>query len=331
MRAFVTGGTGFIGGHPVRRLRRDGHEVRCLVRSPERGEPLRDLGVVLVVGDVTDRRSVEEGIRGCAWVFHLASINTHWEPEQSVYRAVHLEGTRNVIERALDADVAKVIHVSTALVWGRPEEQPFTEESALGPVRFTEYARSKHAADRLAWHLFETRGLPLVIVYPGSVIGPGDIKQTGQHIAQIVAGKMPFSIFADTTITLVHVDDVVEIMVRAAERPGYVGKRLLAGAQRLTVGEMMEMIATAAGTKAPRLRAPEAVVLADSGLVTLVAGLRKKLPFEGISYPSVLTMRAGLSFDGSKAARELGITYTPVRAGIEQEVIEQRAALDARR
>lgn len=145
MRVFVTGGTGFVGKPTVRGLVEGGHEVRCLVRRSSSTGELEELGCELAHGDVTDRASVLEGMQGCEWAVNLANVYSFWEPDKSVYRRVNVEGTRNVMEAALEAAVSKVAHVSTFVVWGRSSAQgPFDEETPMESARFTEYAQSKY-------------------------------------------------------------------------------------------------------------------------------------------------------------------------------------------
>jgi len=143
MRVFLTGGTGFVGNHTLRRLFEGGHNVRCLVRRTSHMSELERLGCEFSLGDVTDKDSVLEGMRGCEWVVHLASVYSYWEPDQGLYRSVNVEGTRNVMEAALEARVQKIVHVSTLVVWGKSEEMPYNEKTPVGPKRFSEYAESK--------------------------------------------------------------------------------------------------------------------------------------------------------------------------------------------
>lgn len=117
---------------------------------------LEELGCELAYGDVTDRASVLNGVRGCGWVVNLANVYSYWEPDKSVYRTVNVEGTRNVME----GGVSKVVHVSTMLVWGKPAQQPFSEETPVGLKRFTDYAQSKYEGDLVVWELYRERGCP---------------------------------------------------------------------------------------------------------------------------------------------------------------------------
>ena len=162
MRTFVTGGTGFIGTHLVGRLVQRGYEPHCLVRTTSDTAELERMGATLVTGDVTDKASVLEGMGGCAWVVNLANIYSWWEPDKRVYRTVNVEGTRNVMECALETDMSKVVHVSTAYVYGKPATSPFTEETPVGLVRRSAYTRSKYAGDLIAWQLHEEKGFPVI-------------------------------------------------------------------------------------------------------------------------------------------------------------------------
>ena len=201
MRAFVTGATGFIGGHLVPSLLRDGHELRRLVRNPEAGRRLEAHGATAVAGDVTDPESVRRGMAGSDRVLHLANVYSFWEPDPAVFTRVNVEGTRNVMECARAGGIAKVVYVSSAVIYGRPAEVPFTEESPIGPEHFSEHARTKYAGDRIAWDLHEKAGLPLVTILPGSVLGPGDTKTTGQYIRSLVSRRMPARVMEETVLT----------------------------------------------------------------------------------------------------------------------------------
>ena len=146
--------------------------MRCLVRRTSHTSELETLGCEFALGDVTDKESVLEGMRGCEWVVHLASVYSYWEPDKDIYRSVNVEGTRNVMEAALERRVQKVVHVSTLVVWGKPEERPYNEETPVGPKRFSEYAESKYEGDQVVWELRRERSLPVVVVlYPAAILG----------------------------------------------------------------------------------------------------------------------------------------------------------------
>jgi dihydroflavonol-4-reductase len=328
MKVFLTGATGFIGGHVVPRLQRDGHELRCLVRRP--APRLEALGVATVTGDVTDRASVERALAGCDGVVHLANVYTFWERDRRVYERVNVEGTRHVMECALAARVPRVVHVSSCVVFGRPKDVPFTEASEPGPERFSEYARTKHAGDRVAWDLHEHRGLPLVTIMPGAVLGPGDTRATGEYVRSLLARRMPARVMEDSLLTFVHVRDVAEAIARAVLRDDLSGTRYLVGAERLTFGEVNRLVREIAGVPLPALRMPDALAATGAAMLTALARLTGRPPAWGMSVDQIRTMKQGFAFDGGRAARELGFTYTPVRTAIEEMIAEVRAAAGGR-
>jgi dihydroflavonol-4-reductase len=320
MRVFVTGATGFIGGRAAERLTAAGHELSCLVRKTSDTGRLSKLGATLTPGDITDKASVLEGMNGCDWVINIAAAYTFWLPRKQVYTAINVGGTRNVIEAAVEKGVSKVVHVSTVAVYGKPAESPFKEDVAPGPVRFSEYARTKYEGDLAAWEISKSRNLPLVMVYPGGVLGPNDPKATGEYIQNLIGGRMPATVFDDARFPWVHVRDVAEIIVRAAEKEGNAGEKYLAVAETLTFGQINQMISEISGVTLPRLKMPDWLAMANAVLLTAVADITKKPPLLGMAIDQMRTMKVGAEVDGSKAQRELGITYTPIRVALEEAI-----------
>lgn len=324
MKVFITGATGFIGTHLVERLAQTEHELYCLVRKTSHMSRLEELGVTLITGDVTDKASLLEGMRGCDWVINLANIYSFWEPNKQIYTDVNVEGTRNVMEAAWETGVSKVVHVSTSVVYGKPADDPFTEESAIGPVRFSEYARTKYAGTLTAWELYEKNGLPLVMIYPGAVVGPGDPKPSGQYIMDLIHRRLPTTVFHDSILTFVHVRDVAEAIVRALEKEDNIGEKYLVGKHQLSFREVNEMISEISGVPLPKIRLPDSLVMINAALLTWLADLTRKPPMWAMSTDQMSTMKEGLRFDGSKAERELGITYTPIRVALEEAIASYR-------
>jgi dihydroflavonol-4-reductase len=228
------------------------------------------------------------------------------------------------MECALEAGVSKVVHVSTVAIYGKPSERPFNETSVAGPVRFSEYAQTKYEGDLIAWSLHEDKGLPLVMVYPGGVLGPGDPKATGQYIQNLIDRRMPATVFDDVPFPWVHVRDVAEVIAGAAEKAGNTGEKYLAVGDNLTFGQVNKMIGEISGVALPRLRMPDSIAVANAGLLTLLADITKKPPLWGMAIDQIRTMKWGATVDGSKAERELGITYTPIRVALEAAIASYR-------
>lgn len=322
MKVFVTGGTGFIGRYLVERLVRGGHQVHCLVRTASRAAALEEMGAQLFKGDVTDKASLLEGMRGCDWVANLANVYSFWEPDRRVYHAVNVDGTRNVMLAALDIGIPKVVHVSTAYVYGRPATIPFTEETPVGPKRASEYTRTKYAGDLVAWRLHEEKGLPLVVIYPAAVLGSGDPKVSGRYIRDRLAQRVPGIPFPDSVLTYVYVRDVAEAIALALQKEGNIGEKYLVGKHQMSNRAYSNLIAEVAGLPSP---APlsDWLTLAIGTVDTWLADLTKRPP-RIAAIDNLRTLQEGGQFDGSKAERELGLRYTPLRQAVEEEVAAAR-------
>ena len=320
MKIFITGATGFIGLQLVELLTQTSHELHCLVRKTSRTSRLKELGVPLIIGDVIDKASLLAGMKGCDWVINLANVYTFWEPDKQIYADVNIKGTQNVMEAALETEVSKVVHVSSVVAFGKPEDFPFTEDSALGPVQFSEYARTKYEGTQIAWELYEKKGLPLVVIYPGAVVGSGDPKSTGQYIMDLINRRLPVTVFNDSTLTFVSVQDVAQAIIRAVEKEDNLGEKYLVGQHKLSFKEINEMIHEISGVPLPKIQLPTSLVMVNAAILTWLANLIKKPPLWGMSIDQMRTMKEGFGFDGSKVERELGITYTPIRVTLEEAI-----------
>ena len=320
MKIFITGSTGFIGTHLVKRLTQTEHDLYCLVRNTSNIQNLSELGVNIITGDVTDKDSLLKGIKGCDWIVNLANIYTFWVPNRQIFTDINIEGTRNILMCALETGVSKVVHVSTAAIYGKPIERPFNEESSIGPVHFSEYARTKYEGDKIALALYQNKGLPLVLIFPGAVLGSGDLKPSGQYIQNLIHRRMPGTVFNDTILTWVHVSDVAEAIVRALEKNNNIGEKYLVGKYQMSFQEFSEMISKVSGVRLPKLRLPDFLVKLNATILTGLANVIKKPPMLGMSVDQIRSMKEGFSFDGSKAEKELGITYTPIQSAIEEVI-----------
>jgi dihydroflavonol-4-reductase len=320
MRILVTGGTGFIGTHLVQRLLQTDHHVTCLVRKTSNTSILQRLGVGFVFGDVTEPDSVNEAVNGQDCVMNLANVYSFWEADPDIYRRVNIDGTRNVMEAALIAGVSKVVHVSTCGIYGKPAESPFTEDSKPGPERFSEYFRTKYIADEMVWEMHCNQNLPLVMVYPVGVMGPGDPKATGQYILRLIRRRMPARVLENAMFTFVHVRDVAEIIYRAALKEDNLGEKYIAGKFQHTFGEINRMVSEISGVKLPLLSLPDFTILPTARLVTAIANMIKRPPIWGMAIDQMRTMKEGVRADGSKAERELGISYTLIRQAVEDAI-----------
>ena len=323
MKIFVTGATGFIGTHLVDRLSETDHKLYCLARKTSQLQHLQATEATIIMGDITDKESLVKGMQGCDWLVHLASSFEFWVPDQRIYHVTNVDGVRNVMESALEIGIQKVIHVSTAAVYGNAS-WPITEESPFGSYRPSRYAQTKFEGDMIAWNMYEKKGLPLVMIYPGAVIGANDPKAAGRYLKNFALEHMPAQVLVNTVFPWVHVKDVCEAILRALEKEDNIGEKYLVSAQNLTFGEINQLICKSAGSKIPFLRLPDAMTMAGAYLLTAISDLIKRPPLLDLSVDQIRLMKQGYQLDGSKAEKELGLTYTPIQEAVAESVASLR-------
>jgi dihydroflavonol-4-reductase len=324
MKTFITGATGFIGTHLLKRLSQTGHQLYCLARKSSNTQHIKEAGATIVPGDVTNKNSVLEGMKGCDSVINLANIYTFWEPNNRIYTEVNVEGTRNVMESALEDHISKVVHVSTSLVYGKPKESPFNEETPVGPVRYSEYARTKYQGDLIAWKLFKEKSLPLVVIYPCMVIGPGNPKFGGQLVRDLVERRVKARATDNHINSVVHVRDVAEVIVKALEKEGNIGQKYLVG-QQIYEREYFQMVSQISGVPLPRIYLPDSLALVGAFFLTMLANFTKKAPMWSLSIDSLRTATHDIMVDATKVEQELGIKYSPIKLALEEEIASYRA------
>jgi dihydroflavonol-4-reductase len=314
MKVFVTGGTGFIGGHVVRHLRDRGDEVVALVRSPDKGDPLREIGCDLEGGDLSDQGAVREGMRGCDAVIHGAAVYEVGIPKgerEAMYEA-NVLGTERVLRTALDERVPKVVYVSTAAAFGNTRGRVVDETYRHPGADFTSYyEETKVKAHQIARRLIDDEGLPCVIVQPGGVYGPGDHSAVGTQMNQFLAGRMPLIAFPDLGMNMVHVDDVAAGVLLALDR-GIVGEQYVLGGQITTMRELIETLARVSGKKAPTRAVPTTLLKAMTPIGPVVGKVMGQPP----NLSELISSADGVTFwaKHDKAIAELG--YSP--RGLEQ-------------
>jgi dihydroflavonol-4-reductase len=315
-RTLVTGGTGFIGANVVRALVSRGEDVRALVRPGSSLGNLEGLRIETVPGDLRDRESVRRAVAGCARVFHVAADYRLWARDPGELYRTNVEGTVHVMEACLAESVERVVYTSTVGTIGLSGlPAPCDEVTPLAPGQVTShYKRSKLAAERAVLALVD-RGLPVVVVNPTAPVGPWDVKPTptGRILVDFVQGRLPA--FVDTGLNVVHVRDVAEGHLLAAER-GRVGERYILGNRNMTLAEILASLAHLTGRPRPRLRLPYAVAWAAGAVSTKVADWITHRP-PAIALDAVRMARRRMFFDSGKAVRELGLPQTPVGEAFE--------------
>jgi nucleoside-diphosphate-sugar epimerase len=308
MKYFITGATGFLGNALTKQLRAAGHEVNASVRSPQKAGELQSLGVKLFPGDVTDKESMREAIKGVDGVFHVAGWYKIGTRDKSGGESVNIQGTRNVLELMQELKIAKGVYTSTCAVNSDTKGKVVDESYHFTGRHISEYDRTKAVAHDIAGE-FIGKGLPLIIVMPGLIYGPGDTSSLRTSITDFLQGRLPM-LPSQTTLCWAHVDDIAKGHILAMEK-GKIGESYIIAGEPCKLVDAFKLASEITGKRAPAT-VPYQMMKVMS---VLVRPLDNHLPE---SYTSEgLRVVAGVTYlgDNSKAKRELGYQPRPLREG----------------
>ncbi|MEE9294102.1 MAG: SDR family oxidoreductase [Phycisphaerae bacterium] len=315
MPVFVTGGTGFVGINLIRSLVSDGHQVRALVRPTSRRVGLDPEKVEFVHGDVTDADSIRRGMEGCDQVYHLAGWVqfTPWGAETA--RRVNVGGTENVCRAAMESGVRRLVHTSSIAAVGRgPTDAPATEDTPwnLGGLR-APYYRTKHEAEQVVQR-YAGRGLDAVVVNPGYIVGPYDIKPTGGRLLiRIVTRRVP-GYPARGGVGFVDVREVVEGMRLAMER-GVRGERYVLVGENMTYRAYVRLVARVGGVEPPKWAASYWMLYPLAVGATVLGGVRPRA-FADFNMTVLRTGFCEHYVSSAKARRSLGVKCWPIEKAV---------------
>ncbi len=307
----VTGVTGFTGGRLAETLLDRGVAVRGLVRGDKTVGALEKRGMETFRGDLRDPNAVARAVEGVDSIYHVAATFREGGIPEQHYFDINVGGTRNVLDAALRHSVRRFTHVSSVGVHGHIEKPPGTEHSPFSPG--DAYQESKLEGELLAQKYHAEQGLPVTVVRPGPIYGPGDLRFR-KLFRSIARGRFVMVGSGEPLYHLTYVDDLCEGMILAANSPTAIGRiYIIAGAKPVcTLNELVVRIADVIGVKPSRWRVPFWPVYAAS---VVCEALWKVLPGSPPIYPRrVGFFSKSRSFDDSRARTELG--YLP-RVGLE--------------
>lgn len=316
MRAFVTGGTGFVGANLVRLLLQQGYAVRALVRPSSRLDNLQNTDVEVVKGDLNDS-NLHLKMQGCQVLFHVAAHYSLWQAEQEILYQSNVLGTRNLLAAAREAGIERTVYTSSVAAIG-VNTGKLADETYQSPVEelVGHYKKSKYWAEQEA-HLAVRKGQDIVIVNPSTPIGPWDIKPTptGDIILRFLQRQMP--VYLNTGLNFIDVRDVTQGHLLALER-GKTGERYILGNQNLTLKELYEKLAEITGIPAPQKSIPSWIPLSiawiDEKILTRF-GKTPSVPIDGVRMA-----RQMMFYDASKAVRELDLPQTSIITALKDAV-----------
>jgi dihydroflavonol-4-reductase len=314
----VTGGSGFIGHHLVRLLLDRGHEVRVVDIAHS---PALDGRAELLQGSILDRGLLRRAFAGAEYVFHLAANPNLWAADKRTFHTTNVEGTRAVLEEAGRAQPRRIVHCSTeSILKGvrdrdrRPANEDIarTVEDMPGP-----YCRSKFLAEREALDAAR-RGMPVVVVNPTLPIGPGDHRVTPptRMLLDFLNGENPA--YLDFEMNMIDVRDAALGHLFAAER-GEIGRRYILGGENLRLSQVLAILTDLTGLRMPRVRIPYALALTTAAISECIADNLTHRPPKA-SLTGVRLAGTSMTFDSTRASRELGLQPRPAAAALAAAV-----------
>jgi nucleoside-diphosphate-sugar epimerase len=318
---FITGATGFVGGRLARILREGGHEVIALVRDPSRAGDLAALGIRLHTGDVTDKASMRGGMAGAAGVFHVAGWYKLGLRDKTPGVKVNIEGTRNVLELMRELSIPRGVYTSTLAINSDTRGQIVDETYHYDGPHLSEYDRTKAEAHKIA-RQFIADSLPLVIVMPGLIYGPGDTSDLHDTWGKYLAGMLP-ALPQGVAYSWGYIDDIARAHILAMEK-GRAGESYIIGGPAHTFIEAIQLAEKITGIPAPGLQMPRWAMRAFAGVMDVIDDV---LPVPYNYTGEWLRVTAGVTYlgDNSKARRELGYDPRPLEDGLRETLAWEMA------
>ena len=303
-RVLVTGATGFTGGHLCRRLVAEGYKVRALIRKGSDDQEFQKLGVELAWGDLRDPAALKSAVTGIETVYHIAALFRPENVTRQDFWQVNVEGTRHLLDAAIESGVKRFVHCSTVGVHGDVKQPPATETTPYAPG--DDYQDSKTEGEKLVRQYMESGKLPITIFRPEGIFGPGDLRFL--KLFKAIKQNQFFMLGSGEILyQLIYIDDLVEGIIRCATHDNAVGEIfILTGAKPITLNQFVAAIANVVEVPFPKLRLPVMPFYWAGYCCELICkplGINPPLYRRRVDF-----FRKTRSFDVSKAQEKLGFT-----------------------
>ncbi len=301
---FLTGASGFLGGHLLRELCAAGCTVKALSRRAESDAAIRSLGGLPVRAELTDRASLQNALVGCTAVFHAAADTSMWRRHAAAQTATNVAGTSNLLQASEAAHVQAFMHTSSVSAWSHQTHGLIDESTPqLGGNSWINYERSKFLGEQAVRHA----GLPWIVFNPTHILGPGDRRNWARLIMLIDRGKLPgippgIGVFAD-------VREIARAQVRAWQRQRF-GQAYLLGGEQASFVDFVHRVGAMLGQHTPRRATPAFALMTFARLANAWSRLTAREP--DITPETAALTSHELQVDSGKARRELDYVETPL-------------------
>jgi len=318
MLTFITGATGFIGSNLAMRLASRGDELKCLARETSDLNTLKKLNVSIVSGDMKDKDALHSAMDGVETVYHNAAVVGEWLSENEALE-VNVKGTQNLLEASLEAGVKKFVYVSSLAVLGMKHHQN-TPADAPHQKTGDIYSDSKIDSEKTVMDFYEKHGLPVVIVRPGFVFGPGDKRFIPNILRLLNEGRFMFLGGGNNVMNLVYIDNLIDVLVEAGRRKEAVGQVYnITNKDKTTMKDFIYTICDISGLKRPRKSLPFPVAKTLASILEAIGRMAKKKTPPLLTKARVKVSGLNLDFDISKAVKELGYdSKVSIKEGLER-------------
>jgi dihydroflavonol-4-reductase len=311
VRVFITGATGFVGGHVARRYAAEGASLRLLTRQTSRLDGLAGIDAEMVKGDLREPEKLRSALSGCDALVHVAADYRLWVRDPKQMYAANVDGTRDLLKLARETGVPRVVYTSSVATMGFKADGTIVNEDT--PVTLADmighYKRSKFLAEQEAIAAAKA-GQHVMILNPTTPIGDGDAKPTptGRIIVDFMNNKFPA--YVDTGLNLVDVDEVARMHVVALDR-GTPGERYILGGENLTLKQILDRMSAITGLPSPTMKVPHSVAMVFAFFDENITG--KLLGKEPRATVEAVRMGKKMMFASSaKAERDLAFQVLPI-------------------
>jgi nucleoside-diphosphate-sugar epimerase len=320
MKIFLTGASGYIGNKLACTLATQGHTVHALIRNSTAENILRHPMIKIFKGDLRDKESILESMKGCSQVYHTAGIARLWSKNRDIFYEQNVGCTIHVLEAALACSVKKFVYTSSCGVWSPAGNHLHTENDPRIGAFDNDYDLSKYLAEK-AVREYGQKGLFTVIVNPPRVYGPGldrSSSAVNRYIQLLLFGKIsPLPWHLDAQSNYSFIDDVVHGHILAMEK-GLGGERYILGGENISYRRFVNTIKELNIKKKLYLRIPGAVLKAWSSIELLRGKISNHVPV--VTPKMIERFSLDKMFDCSKAVKQLGYKITPFEQGLRTTI-----------
>ena len=305
MKVLVTGATGFIGSHLVKRLIDDGHYVRCLVRETSNLTELKKLtNTEFFWGDVTKKNSLKGVMEDIDVVYHLAALRGHDPPSKKAFRRfrlVNVEGTRNILDECIGKNINRFIYISSTAVMGVVKVEKIDENT--NPDPYTPYQVSKYEAEKLVKKYMQSYGIPAIIIRPSQIYGPG-FKGDFLKMAKVINKHFFPKIGRGKNLSsALYIEDLIDALACLTDK-GNIGDTYIISSERsYTMDEIYETLKKEVGKRCVYMYVPKWLVLSGSYFIEKICLVSRKEPL--VTLRNIQSLTTDKVFCIEKAKRDL--------------------------